>query len=230
VGAPVGVRRDRLTAALVALGLCAAAATAGGLLLGARSFLSNLLAELAGFALSVVVAVVIIEKLAEQRRRRRWDLVRDSTLRGIQRELSSLLLAALAALPGEPEYKAERAVTEPPERLIASEIRSLSDSFHEEISPVFHRELRGAVARLSALWLPRVLELANDPRLAKLLLDIEWAEWSWAQELSPTTRVLQYKRYDWSAAARLYDTAADLVVHLDSSYDLDNLRHTRVWA
>jgi hypothetical protein len=88
---------------LAALGVGAAAATVGGLLLGARSFLSNLLAELAGFALSVIVAVLVVEKLAEQRRRKRWDFVKEAILLSIKRDLARLIVAARATrvAPGE---------------------------------------------------------------------------------------------------------------------------------
>ena len=67
--------------AATAVGL---AALSAGFLIDFKGFAGNVLAELAGLLFSALVAVLVVDRLVEGDRRRRWRLVSDETLRTFQ--------------------------------------------------------------------------------------------------------------------------------------------------
>jgi len=58
----------------------AAAAMAVGFVIDAKNFAGNLLAEIAGVLIGVVLAVLIVDRAVERDRARRWNLVSEQTL------------------------------------------------------------------------------------------------------------------------------------------------------
>lgn len=71
-------RLPRIVAAATAVAVVVA--LAGGFILEPDGFAGNVLAEIAGVLLSVLLAVFIVDKLLERERRRRWDLVSSETI------------------------------------------------------------------------------------------------------------------------------------------------------
>jgi hypothetical protein len=91
------IRNGRfLVAASAAVGL---AALAVGFKLDSKNFAGNALAELAGLILSVLVAVLIVDRLVAQDRRRRWDLVSTQTIDTLHFALTRSGLALYLRLP-----------------------------------------------------------------------------------------------------------------------------------
>jgi hypothetical protein len=220
------LRRDRLSVALAALGVCAAVAIACGLLLGVTNFLSNLLAELAGFALSVIVAVKIVEKLTEERRRSRWELVRETTLREIRWNLGGWPYAAIRTrtFPLANYQETLRRFGGKPEGGLSAAAHLIHAAPPEGTSRALYSELQESFARLRAVWLPRVFDLADDPTLAELLLGAEKAERAWGTMLHFVEDVWDGVPADWDAAAALYAAAASVVAHIERTYDLRRIR------
>jgi hypothetical protein len=90
---------DLLSIALLILGACATFALVGGFLLDPRGFGSNLLAEIVGIALGVLIAVLGIEVLTTRRRQQRWYAVRERTFQSIHTHIVDVAVDCLMSSP-----------------------------------------------------------------------------------------------------------------------------------
>jgi len=92
---------DRLSLKLVvAIAIAGSAgALAAGLLLDVGSFVENLLAELIGVFLSIALAVLVVDKVVERERERRWDLVSVPIIHTLRFALMRTGMEAFLRLP-----------------------------------------------------------------------------------------------------------------------------------
>jgi hypothetical protein len=84
---------------LVLLGLIAAGTVYWGFSQDGFEFGSNLLAEVAGIALSVLIAILAVDALVERRRRQRWAAVRQATLNSIHTHIIDIVADCLMSSP-----------------------------------------------------------------------------------------------------------------------------------
>lgn len=227
---------------LAGLVLVAAGASAGGTALGARAFANNALAELAGLALGVVVAVILADNLAEQRRRRRWQAVASGTIAAIADRLEQLRLIVLelVLLPESEgsEVMHERSLPAALGRIATSiaehrgEWAATAVDFQSAPSKPQHHLHRSALGDFSSSQLlldavrpeaqyvremlaPRALELATDVVLVELLLKLETAERVWSEGVRLVVDDWGYpEEYAWSHASDFFSAAAALAEHL----------------
>lgn len=168
-------------------------------MLGVRNFASNLLAELAGIAISVIVAVVLVGTLAARQRRKTWDGVRTHLLRAIHMHLVDLatrllmlrLVGDFARHRGEWE-KLWRALdrTDASDPDVSQAIQRVADLARErfrartleldgKVEPdatPFLELVKGVneeLIRLRDVLTPIVLEVADEPALAERLLQLQ---------------------------------------------------------
>ncbi len=70
-----------------------------GFLLNVRDYAINILAEMAGLFIGVIVAVVLVDRLTENQRRKRWARVRELTHRTISHHLVNIMLELFNHFP-----------------------------------------------------------------------------------------------------------------------------------
>jgi hypothetical protein len=163
------------TAAVVAV-----IAVAGGFLIDPKGFAGNALAELAGMIASILVAVLVVERLVAADRNRRWSEVADSTLRTLNNAVvqTSLEIYLLLPAPRPPD-------ADPFSMGIADELPSalatLAAAFHKPSNaaalPDDPREIYELVRESSALIretiVPRLLLIGGAPALVSPLVALE---------------------------------------------------------
>ena len=72
-----------------------------GVLLDYRSVAGNVLSEVAGIALSAMLAVLIFERLANRERHQRWEGVRSQLTAALSNQLADIAFEVYVALPPE---------------------------------------------------------------------------------------------------------------------------------
>jgi hypothetical protein len=204
-------RQSLPRAAVLGFVLVAIVATSVGLSIDAQGFAANAAAEIAGLAVSVIVAVMVAESLIERRRREQWNRVAAWLTGDIEERLWGMLLigdetilprdysSRLAAgknLPAALDFMANR-IRAHAEDWAASGTRSAERrGYHrpagreretkEELlefasSRPLLRAVQEVIHPLRDTVTPRVLDLGTDARLVDLLLQLEYGERLWSQ-------------------------------------------------
>jgi hypothetical protein len=216
--------------ALAGLALASVALTAVGLALGARSFLSNALAELAGLSLGVVVAVLLADAIVERRRAERWSTVSRALIASIADRLDAVRLSAYLSgfLPDYDEAVILR------ERNLVRALSQVAGAIEKKLSPPVGRAIQDPEALLETsqcadllqvvrpdvdyirqMVIPRALELATDERLAHALIELETAERIWAEGVRLIEEDWGYPdEFVWSHARDFFVAAAHLGAEL----------------
>lgn len=204
----------------VALGATTVAALAVGFGLNLDGFDSNVLAELAGVALSVLIAYTLVEALLRRERRREWSAVSDATRAAIATRVQSLAFeyylvetapdahvnastpeqhaAALDLMAGRLTASSERLGRLDPDEFATTQ--ELHDRVSEDL--LFLREVLA----------PRVMQIGQEPELVGLLLAVEVAEREWHEAIRlirddwglPNTVAWERAAATLEAVARLY--------------------------
>ena len=160
-----------------------AAAVAVGFALDAEAFAGNLLAEAAGVVASVVLAVLVVERLLERDRRARWRLVSEQTARTLRFALVKASVPMYLALPSPKPHGADPRTAEDAGTL-ADGLVELEDGLrtfgeHEELKQLRLAdvlvETRPHLQLALGEVMPRLLALGRDPGLIQRLMAIEAA-------------------------------------------------------
>jgi hypothetical protein len=72
-----------------------------GVLIDYRSFVGNMLSEVAGILLSAILAVLIFERIANRERQRRWEGVRSQLCDALSSQLADIAFEIYVGLPGD---------------------------------------------------------------------------------------------------------------------------------
>jgi hypothetical protein len=183
------VLRSRVGLILAVVGAISVGGILAGFLLGLEGFSSNVLAELSGAGLSVVIAVFLVERILSAQRRDQWATVRSSSLRALQRRLDDVAAETYLidgmhdrVLHAETDAERVEAIHDVAAFIVASAGRlakhpedpwatskALYDSIHADLG--FIRDVIG----------PRFLLFGDDPLVAQRLLELEAAESEWSQ-------------------------------------------------
>jgi hypothetical protein len=70
-----------------------------GLTIDFKGYLGNILAEIAGLIISILVALLLVDRFTEIQRKKRWQKVRNLTHRSISHHLSNILLELFNHFP-----------------------------------------------------------------------------------------------------------------------------------
>ena len=155
--------------------------TAGGFAFGVDGFAGNLLAETVGVLVSVLLAVLVVERLIERDRRTRWHLVSEQTARTLRFALVKASLPIYLALPSPKPFGADPRTAED-HGTLADGLIELERGLHAfgENEELKRLELTGVLEaarphRQLALGevMPRLLALGRDPGLIQRLMAIE---------------------------------------------------------
>jgi len=153
------------------------------------NMVQNLIAELAGVALAVWLTVWFVESLLERRHRDRWQVVRGQLFRAIGSHIVDIALEyaihigvrAIFLLTGIIDRRSE--ATEE----AADAMNDALEAMREERSVVatmqeLFRETEWHFNRLRDTLTPRLIELGADPKLIRLLTNIDDRRSTWKKE------------------------------------------------
>ena len=182
----------------VLAGVTTVVAGALGFLLTPTGFVGNLLAETAGVAISVAIALALVDRISTAERNRRWAQVGAHTERAIKQRILNIAWAyylyAQMSLDEMDEEFMYRTSLDQPETTTAKAITDLSVANRKLLRPratatdstespeALHRDVAQDLAHITGVLTPRVIDLASDPELAELLLRLEghhdeWRGW-----------------------------------------------------
>jgi hypothetical protein len=178
---------------LILLAVSVACAIAGPFL-GAKAFGQNVLAEVIGAVVGVVLALTLVDAMLARDRRVRWETVSAATVRAIGDELFRIAWAAgslasprLPPLPGVSSNRAHEALSimktvgetiqahRRQQRVVEKDAQSGPAALLFPVSDVV-RAIEAHTQRLNGVLMPRVLTLADDAKLVELLLAVEKEE------------------------------------------------------
>jgi hypothetical protein len=197
-----------------------------GLVVGPGEFATNLLVEFIGIAVSVLVAVALVERLLRRQRAQQWERVRAQTLRSIYATVTDIAAAfylevysgAISDSVGDelalihrsqwPTEDIADRLAELAEHISANadELGSSTEVLHNDVGPAI-RHMRDAVT-------PRVIEVAEDPTLVEKLVELEDAERRWAISLGVIDDWGAPETFGWEDSAGVLDAAAEICRYL----------------
>jgi hypothetical protein len=233
------------TAFLLLIAAAVACATAG-LLLDPLPFIGNLLGESFGIAISVVVAVTLVERILQLQRVKSWNRVRSQVSKSIFSHLRDIAFAYYNALnphieeeipglmsnfitAGEPNASSALSIAKIGEYISArtSEISELMypaierHGWHKFFldrasSRSLYAETAPHVQSLRDSIVPHILQFGEDPILVELLFEIQAIERDWAGWLEAVDEWGAPEEKAWEEAAKLIRAAGKVVEHLAS--------------
>ncbi|HEU4706031.1 MAG TPA: hypothetical protein VFS64_02455 [Solirubrobacterales bacterium] len=199
------------------------AAVAAGFAIDASSFESNLLAELAGAVVGIGIAILVVERILDEDRRARWNLVETQTIETLRFALVKATLPIYLHLPAprppeaDPLSMEEAGNLEEGMRELAGALRG-HRSMDLEPTPL-RKMLETIAAQIEFIRdnaMQRLLTVGADPELVKRLAMLEavyerldydaWLEEKLGSRIDETTHRL----------ADLVDSVRQVVTHLDS--------------
>jgi hypothetical protein len=172
-----------------------------GLLLDFKSFLGNTLSELAGIALSALLAVLIFERLAERERWLRWQRARHQLFAALSDQLASIGFEVYITLPvevresGSADVATGLTVGEPELISVFIELRNMvydnlnmlaeADDGCKETATLYEA-VRPNLGRIHDALLLQFLQLGRDPDLVADISRLESAtrQWEWNLRMS----------------------------------------------
>jgi hypothetical protein len=163
----VSARAIVLTALLVSL-----VAIGAGFILDARGFAGNLLAEIAGILISVLLAIFVIDVLLDRARARRWKLVSNETLVTLQFAVIRAGLEIYLLLPAPRPPRADPYTSSMSTHgSIPESLRVLARAIREtevELDPGIATRLRPHFEVLRDGVMPRLLTIGEHDLIARL--------------------------------------------------------------
>jgi hypothetical protein len=177
---------------LVILFLLAVGSVVGGFIVAGKQFALSLLAELAGTAFSVLLALVVIDWFLDYRRKIEWRLTGEITLRAIAVHLCEIA-GALFLHYTELDYNVMEPIfaghVEPPNDRILHAFDSLLESLREYKQPLaeakikspsdiavdYYEAVKWDLEQIRNVLTPRVLGGPKDRRLVDLLIQLDQA-------------------------------------------------------
>lgn len=159
------------------------AAIAVGVALDAEGFAENLLAEVVGVVVSVLLAVSVVERLLESDRRARWRLVSEQTTRTLRSALVKASLPIYLALPSPKRHGADPRTAEDAgvlaDGLVELEKGLRASGENERVGgPKLEDVLQETRPHLQLVFrdvMPRLLALGSNPELIQRLMAVETA-------------------------------------------------------
>lgn len=206
---------------LAALTFIAVSICVTGVLLFGPEFTVNIASEAAGILLSVVVAVAIVDKLSERRRRTEWSKIRQVTLGSIARRLEGLELEADVHL-----------LVDARDADLASKLRKVAEKIHHDrdalasntnldraSSKDLHNGIRNDLSYITDVLVPRVLQFADNIRLSERLVALEVAERAWADNIKTIDDDWGLpETFAWETAENFFRSAADVAEIIEAQY------------
>jgi hypothetical protein len=171
------------------LALLTALFGASGFVLGLAGFGSNILANLAGVTLSVLVAYTLVEALLRRQREQEWTHVHQAIRSAIANRVQSIAFVFFL-VDNEPRSWLDARTPHEIAASLDAMATHLLDSRKEpgqrqqdEIatSRELHREVSADIEFIRDVLAARVFTLAGDPALAAVLAALDEAERQWRE-------------------------------------------------
>lgn len=213
--------RHRTTALCLTLTLLLGSS---GFWLRLEGFLGNVLAELAGVTLSVLIAFTLVERLLLRQRREQWIGVSRAIRSAISSRVDSVACDFYCAdtLPDAwflaDTAQEHAAVMEATAARLTTARERLAKHTVDDIATTrqLHRATRADLGFVRDVLTPRVVQLGDDAELVEALVALEEAERLWNQAIQliydnwgfPAELAWERAAGTLSAAARLYRLVA----------------------
>ncbi|MCX7785144.1 MAG: hypothetical protein N2201_02805 [candidate division WOR-3 bacterium] len=155
-----------------------------GFSLNVKDYAINILAEMAGLFIGVIVAVLLVDRLTENQRKRRWARVRELTHRTISHHLSNIILELFNHLPlsrcpeilailenrDQPNLKVIDALNN-----ITEQIKNLLQDNKILMQPVidYYNTIKWDVNQIRLDLIPRVMQSSDDQDLINALVEFD---------------------------------------------------------
>lgn len=225
--APVGL--------LVGAGVVAAGLFIYGLIDNTEGFFGNAVAEVAGLLLGVILSVLVIQTVLDQRQRAAWVRVQEQLHVAVCEqvlEIAQLVDSALAQAgqPGAGAGIGPDDIDEPIEKVVeglealqadlAAGTDLLADYVDDEelaTSRRTYEDCRIALESIRDVLSPRALSVGADPPVASAFLAFESAERRWRQALRLIASGEATETQCWDAARKTLRAATQVVVALHAT-------------
>jgi hypothetical protein len=193
-----------------------------GFLLDYRSFAGNVLSELAGIALSAMLAILIFERLANRERQRRWEGVRSQLTGALSSHLADIAFEVYAALPTEVRQAQPNLMSaffdreEMPSAVatVKNTVRANSEALvsgGSNAGPVYDAVLPN-LNRIRDALVPQFLQLGHDPDLVVNLSRLESVVRVW--EGSLRLNQLYGTPSTWTGVLEVLDAVHEVLEYL----------------
>jgi hypothetical protein len=209
-----------------------------GLATDRGAFLSNVVAELVGIALGVLVALFLVDRVAAARKRDRWLRVRQQTLDAIFAHITDLTRKCLLHTPVgdqvEPHWVASWLSLggERPTAAATGVLRSLAAGLRDRADEMSAAQVPGVansrvaldevaphVAQVRDMLVPRLIDFDGVPELVERLLAMTDAEREWSLQVAFSEKGhLQEIWVGWVRGGRFFEACADVVAYLEALY------------
>jgi len=162
-----------------------------GILVNPDGYLGNLLAEVTGLSLSVLVGIVVVDWFVEYVRRRQWAKSNAHTLRAIAVHLCEIAGSTFLHFPGvDPDavMKLFEGHILPPNRetlesfdCLLAELRDLPDEHYQEkstsdVAVEFYEAIQWDLEQIQNVLTPRILQGPTDQSIADGLVEFDNAQ------------------------------------------------------
>lgn len=223
-----------LRASMVVLGLVVLGASVFGLVDDTDGFGGNLVAEIAGVGLGVVLSVVLIDSLLRRQREQDWRHVRDHLTADISRNVVALatefhlttkepyegsLLAAVGANTLRPRTEIALAL-----RALRNHLEALTPALAGQAdadaasSRTLHTAVKVHLDSIRDFVTPRVIAVGLDIVLVEKLLAFEQAEAEWRSWIHQVEFELAPSTVAWTLALSTLDSATTVYSYLVTAH------------
>jgi hypothetical protein len=211
--------------------------TAAGLLHDSEAFVGNVVAELVGIAIGVVVALFLVDRVAASRKSERWLRVREQTLDAIFAHITDLTRKCLLYTPIGDQFEDGwvelwfSLQEERPASRMTGVLRSIATVVAERAEDMSGSEGSGAatsrlaldavaphVAQIRDVLVPRLIDFDEVPALVERLLVMTDAEREWSLQVAFSEKGdLQEIWVAWDRAGQFFAASAEVVVYLEAA-------------
>ena len=165
-----------------------------------KGYLGNILSEIAGLIISILVALLLVDRFTEIQREKRWHKVHNLTHRSISHHLSNVLLELFNYFPMPDHYSADTILvyrdqpdikpTEAVNNLIGQiKILQQQGKLNNERAAEYFSSIKWYINQIQHDLMPRVIQSSDNQELIDVLIDFDDA----AQELQ--SKIIAYKRF-----------------------------------
>lgn len=199
-----------------------------GLVLDKQGFLCNLLAEVVGVLVSVIVALVVVDKWTEFHTKKQWEKVRSITYDALAAHICDMLTQVFIFFPiknhrpmtpiiegrSKPNPVTTEAISE-----LASQLRQLPSAITAEkstsdLSIEFHEDVKWDLDQIRDVLTPRIMQSGADQAVVDALMEFDAARRNMqnaiiAHEQVTTHGVFPYTIELVEKAGNLYDRLSE---------------------
>lgn len=149
-----------------------------------KGYISNILAEITGLFLSIIVAVLLVERFTEKQRKKRWERVRVLSHRAIAHHLNNIILELFNHF----SIQGHDAIIVPPDNRNQSDAYSKlqMDKLIEQINQLiaqhqiqtesireYFNSIKWDIAQIRHDLMPRIIQSSDNQELINVLIEFD---------------------------------------------------------